>query len=610
MGNRVHEAWKEIRDEVLRSQRETGVTEPVEAVKAPNEELGHLGFPAFSLARQLRRNPNDIAAELAGRIRTGGILRSVTTAKGYVNLFLDEERLANTVLAEIFESQERFAAGGAAVPGTWLVEYSSPNTNKPLHLGHIRNNLLGMGVSRLAEYYGHNVVKVNLVNDRGIHICKTMLAYGKWGAGSTPQSAGVKGDHFVGEFYVRFDREFRKELAAYAEATGTRPEEDGFFNGPSNLGREARDLLLKWEQGDPQTLSLWKRMNEWVLDGFRKTYERMGCRFDLTQFESDTWRFGRQLVEEGVEKGVFSQREDGAVVLDVARIDPALSGEKVLLRSDGTSVYMTQDIGTAARRVDQFFPDRLIYVVGDEQNYHFKLLFGILDLLRPGTGQRCHHLAYGMVRLPEGRMKSREGTVVDADDLMDELHALAREEVLTRAREGHAHAGGVDDRELGERSERIAQAALKFFVFRFTPKKSFEYDPKQSIDFAGQTGPYCLYAYARTRSLVRKSGTEPRFDATLVPLLALPSERVLVRQLFELPLVVEKSAETLDPSKIAEYAFNLAASFARMFNDRDYPIVTCEDARLRSARVMLAAAVGITLKTALGLLGIDVLEEM
>ncbi len=610
MGNRVHDAWTEIRTRVERAQRDIGVTDPVEAVKAPSEDLGHLGFPAFSFARQLRRNPNEIAGDLAARIGTGGILKSVTTAKGYVNLFLDEERLASAVLEEIFESGDRFAAGGAAAPGTWVIEYSSPNTNKPLHLGHIRNNLLGMGISRIAEYHGQNVVKVNLVNDRGIHICKTMLAYREWGEGKTPESAGVKGDHFVGEYYVRFDKEFRKELSEYAQQSGAKPEEDAFFNGPSRLGQAARELLRKWEQGDADTLSLWRRMNDWVLGGFARTYERMGCRFDLTQFESETWRFGKQLVEEGLAMGVFARREDGAVVLDVARVDPALSGEKVLLRSDGTSVYMTQDIGTAAKRVDQFTPDRLIYVVGDEQNYHFKLLFGILDLLRPGMGRRCHHLAYGMVRLPEGRMKSREGTVVDADDLMDELNSMAREEILVRAREGHAHAEGVSETDLSDRSEKIAQAALKFFVFRFTPRKSFEYDPKQSIDFAGQTGPYCLYAYARTRSLVRKAGTEPRFDAGLVPLLALPVERALVRQLFELPVVVEKSAETLDPSKIAEYAFNLAASFARMFNDKEYPIVTCEDARLRQARVMLAAAVGITLKTALGLLGIDVLEEM
>jgi len=610
MGNRVHDAWQEIRAEVERVQREIGVDAPVEAVKAPSEDLGHLGFPAFSFARQLRRNPNDIAGDLAGRFKTGGLLKSVTTAKGYVNLFLDEDRLACAVLEEIFQSGEGFAAGGAPVPGTWVIEYSSPNTNKPLHLGHIRNNLLGMGISTIAQYHGQKVVKVNLVNDRGIHICKTMLAYERFGEGRTPQSEGAKGDHFVGDFYVRFDKEFRREMAAHVEKTGTRPEEDEFFNGPSELGREARELLRRWEQGDTSTLALWRRMNDWVLAGFARTYDRMGCRFDLTQFESDTWRFGKQLVEEGLSKGVFSKREDGAVVLDVARVDPGLTGEKVLLRSDGTSVYMTQDIGTAARRVDQFTPDRLIYVVGDEQNYHFKLLFGILDLLRPGMGRRCHHLAYGMVRLPEGKMKSREGTVVDADDLMDELNAMAREEILVRARDGHAHAEGVSTDELALRAEKIAQAALKFFVFRFTPRKSFEYDPKQSIDFAGQTGPYCLYAYARTRSLVRKAGFEPRFEASLVPLLALPTERALIRQLFDLPPVVEKSAETLDPSKVAEYAFNLAASFARMFNDRDYPIVTCEDAALRRARVMLASAVGITLKTALGLLGIDVLEEM
>ncbi len=606
----IHQLWQRLNANVEQAQRKLGIEEPVEAIQPPSEEFGHLGFPAFSFARQLRRAPQQIAEEIAANFEPDELIDRIETLKGYVNIFLNQEALARSVLGLIYARQDRFAATGASSPEKWVLEYSSPNTNKPLHLGHIRNNLLGLGISNIVGYYGNEVVRVNLINDRGIHICKTMLSYMLWGEGATPESTGVKGDHLVGEFYVRFDREFKHEYEAWIEGRSDPLTEDGFFNSEhSSLGKQARELLSKWEAGDQETLELWKRMNEWVYAGFRTTYDRMGCVFDQMQYESQTYKLGKALVQEGLERGIFETRDDGAAVLDLEKVGK--EGEKVLLRADGTSVYMTQDIGTAAQRLDQHAPDSLVYVVGDEQIYHFQVLFDILGLLRSDVERQFCHLAYGMVRLPEGKMKSREGKVVDADDLMDELHALAREELLSREAGGRAHVENLSAEELQLRAEGIAQAALKFFVFKFTPRKSFEYDPKKSIDFTGQTGPYCLYAYARTRSLIRKSGWDGKFDPALAKHLTHPAEGEVLRQLFAYPLVVARAAEGYDPSKIADYAYVLASGFARLFTDKTgYPILTCEDEAVRNARIMLAGAVGIAIRSALGLLGIDVLEEM
>jgi arginyl-tRNA synthetase len=611
MESSIHGLWKRLDEKAKEAQRALGVADPVSPVEPPSEEFGHLGFPVFSLAKELKRNPNDIAREVAERIAPDDLVGRVSSLKGFVNLFFNEEALADAVLREILDRKDAFAAGGTARPERWVLEYSSPNTNKPLHLGHIRNNLLGVAISNLARYFGHDVVKANLINDRGIHICKTMLAYRLWGGERTPEGEGIKGDHFVGSLYVRFENELKKEFQEWRQATGQDLAEDDYFNSHSPLGREVHRLLQEWEQGVPETLALWKQMNRWVLDGFHKTYGRMGCTFDLIQYESETYKLGKEMVARGLEQGLFFRRDDGAVVY---RFDGQEGeAEKVLLRPDGTSLYITQDLGTAMSRLERFTPERLVYVVGDEQIYHFKLLFRILGLLSPGRGleEKCHHLSYGMVRLPEGRMKSREGKVVDADDLMDELYCLAREELTSRSDEGRAHTEGVTEAALAERAEKIAQAALKFFVFRFTPRKSFEYNPKQSIDFNGQTGPYCLYCYARTRSLVRKSGSQPIFRPELAARLTHPWERQVVRKLFTYPLAVGRAAQTLDPSKMADYAFALSSGFARMFTDKiGYPIITCPDEELRQARLMLAEAVGITLRSALALLGIEVLEEM
>jgi arginyl-tRNA synthetase len=607
----VDALWIHLETVVGDALQGLGLDRAVTFAPPPDPAMGDVGFPCFQYAKALRRAPAQIATEVAGAIAADAVLAEVGTAGPYVNLRLRADALAQVLLGQICGAADRWAADGAASPQRVMIEYSSPNTNKPLHLGHIRNNLLGLAVGRILGYHGEDVHTVNLVNDRGIHISKTMVAYSHWADGADPAAAGLKGDHFVGHLYVRFDREFKAEFEAWkAGRDGEIPEPDAYFNGDSVLGAETRELLRRWEAGDAEVLDLWRRMNKWVLDGFEKTYARMGCRFDSYQFESETYKLGKAVVQEGLDSGVFHHRADGAAVLDLEKV--GLEGEKVLLRPDGTSVYMTQDIGTALSRFADHDPDRLVYVVGDEQVYHFQLLFKILGLVREGLADRCAHLAYGMIRLPEGRMKSREGTVVDADDLMDELHALALEEIETRAAAGKAHYDDLGEEERELRAERIAQAALKFHMFRFTPRKSFEYDPKESIDFNGQTGPYCLYTYARTRSILRKADVDvPAYDATSAARLGTAQERTVLWGISEFPKVVSEAARLLDPSRVAEYVYTLCKDFNLMFADREgHPILTCPDPALKQGRLLLTHAAGVTIRAGLALLGIETLEEM
>jgi arginyl-tRNA synthetase len=619
----------------------------VDLAPPPDPKMGDLGFPCFALAKALRRPPPKIAEEVAAGLGPDAILARVSTDKAYVNLHLRREALFEIVLREVLAEGARYGARPVGSRPHVMVEYSSPNTNKPLHLGHLRNNVLGCSVGRVLAFAGHRVTTATLVNDRGVHICKSMLAYERWAEGSDPARAGKKGDHLVGELYVRFERALAEEYAAWrggeagaarlaeflASEGGRRAEaahakdpgsspppekvfadgfKDTYFNSVSELGGAVRAMLLAWEAEDAPTRALWARLNGWVEDGFQKTYDRLGVGFDLVQKESETYKLGKELVEEGLASGIFRRGEDGAVLFDLTRIGK--KGDKVLLRSDGTSVYMTQDLGTAVERHEEHAARRLVYVVGDEQLYHFEVLFGILGLLRPALAApgACHHLAYGMIRLPEGRMKSREGTVVDADDLMDEMHRLAREETRARSEEGKAHAEGISEEELELRAERIGLAALKYYLLKFTPRKSFEYDPKESIDFLGQTGPYCLFNYARTRSLQRRvGGGAPRFEAAAVARLGTEAETAVLRHIVAFPEVVDRAADALDPSRIAEHLFELAQSFATLFTDKAlHPIATCEDEELRRGRLILAAAVGEVLGSGLRLLGIEPLEEM
>ena len=615
----------------------------VELAPAPNPKMGDLGFPCFPLAKILKKGPPIIAKDLATKIETDEVIAEVIPAGPYVNFRIHRAAWAQVVVGQVLGQKDAFGADQAQPKQNWMVEYSAPNTNKPLHLGHTRNNLVGASVAAILRHYGHRVTRINLVNDRGVHICKSMLAYKLWGRSTDPEQAGKKGDKLVGDFYVQFDRRFNEEytawqktdaakekLASYRESPAgkgaidaaqkeAKPKsaeevffagyKDDYFNSDSELGGQTRDLLLAWEAEDPEVRELWRKLNDWVLAGFDETYKRMGVGFEFVQRESETYKLGKKLVEEGLQAGVLHKREDGAVACDLTKVE--LQGEKVLLRKDGTSLYMTQDLGTAVERFDQFELDKLVYVVGDEQIYHFDVLFRVLDLLRPGMREKCYHLAYGMIRLPEGKMKSREGTVVDADDLMDEMHRLAKEETAARAAEGKAHSEGIDAATIEDRAERIGMSALKYYLLKFTPKKSFEYDPKESIDFLGQTGPYCLFNYARTRSLIRKAGGEPAFDLQAVKRLESDRELELIRLIASFPEAVGRAVKGLDPSRIAEYCFDLCKSFAFIFTDKaNHPIVTCEDPELRSARLMLATAVSTTLRVGLGFLGIEVFEEM
>jgi arginyl-tRNA synthetase len=601
----------EARVEALKNEALEEMDVPDEAIaeihvgKPPQPDMGDRGFPCFVLARHLRKAPPVIAGEVAEKVREQlvetDIIEEVRAVGPYVNVVFSRPKLAQTVISEALDDP-CFGGQTADAPTHWMVEYSAPNTNKPQHLGHVRNDLLGYAVAQIGDWAGNDVTRVNLINDRGIHICKSMLAYKKWGEGETPDSAGVKGDHLVGKYYVLFNQKFSAE---YASSQTTAEDKADYFNRDSELGAEAKAMLRAWEAGDEATVDLWKTMNQWVFDGFDQTYERLGIEFDHVYKESETYKLGKDVVLEGLETGDFEQLDDGAVVCDLEKL--GLQGQKVLLRSDGTSVYMTQDIGTAIERFKDYELDQMIYVVGNEQDYHFQVLFKVLGLLKPELAGRLMHLSYGMVDLPDGKMKSREGTVVDADDLMDEMEALAREAVVERWPELAA-----DEADMRARS--IGMAALKYYILDFNPRTTVNFDPKKSIDFQGRTGPYCLYSYARIQSIGRKLGGWPDHDdagrKTCLKALSSDLEMELVRQLQEWPTVAASAAHDLDPSKVTEHMFNLCKSFSTLYNDDAHKIVDIDDEARRDGLLYLSSAVAATLQKGLGLLGIDTLEEM
>lgn len=619
--------------------------------RPPREELGDLALECFSLAKSLRQHPQAIAASLAQTMDANAVVERVSAAGPYVNFRLRTPVLARAVLAGLDRPVE-----APRHPQHVLIEFSSPNTNKPQHLGHLRNNLLGGAVARILRHVGHRVTTVNLINDRGIHICKSMLTYKKFGHGETPESSGRKGDKLVGDYYVRFETAFQEEYAAWLRTPAAQehfrawqdaPEgkqtalrrqrriaraeqesnaakraalldavpalwdlfvaayRDTYFNTASPLGREARDMLVAWERGDAAVRALWERMNGWVYQGFDRTYARLGITFDHVDRESETYLLGKAIVERGLALGVFERAADGSVVCDLAQVGG--EGKKVLLRDDGTSVYITQDLGNAYSRFEKFGPDRMIYVVAEEQNYHFEVLFKILSLLRPELGETCYHLAYGMVSLPEGKMKSREGTVVDADDLLDEMQALARTETMERWQDLAA-----DEHE--RRAEVIGQAAVKYFFLNISPKSAMLFDPKKSIDFNGNTGPYCLYAYARTRNVFNRAGVafdDFTYDPAALETLQTDEEHAVLMELCRFGQEVATAATELDPSYVAKATYAIARSFSIFYFDRDkHPIINCPDPALRQARLALTQAVGRTIKLGLSLLGIEVLERM
>ena len=520
---------------------------------------------------------------------------SFSTVKGFLNIVI-EPSFWNSVLEHISTTENWGVTPAGADSPLVMVEYSSPNTNKPLHLGHLRNILLGYSLSRILQACGNRVVKTNIVNDRGIHICKSMLAWLKWGDGMTPESSGKKGDHLIGDFYVAFDRHYKDEVKALVEAGKT--EEEAKNEAPLML--EAREMLRKWEAGDPEVRALWEKMNSWVYAGFDETYRAMGVDFDKIYYESQTYLEGKAKVLEGLEKGLMYRREDGSVWADLTAegLD-----HKLLLRADGTSVYMTQDIGTAKLRYQDYPIDKMIYVVGNEQNYHFQVLSLLLDRLGFKWGKDLVHCSYGMVELPEGKMKSREGTVVDADDLMSKM--------VTDAAEVSAEMGKLKDIPEEERAEIariVGMGALKYFLLKVDPRKNMTFNPRESIDFNGNTGPFIQYTYARIRSLLRKAEAE---GIEAVPYAAVETgekETALIQALAEFPEVVRAAGQTYSPALIANYAYDTVKLYNSFYHD--CPVLSEPDAARRSLRLALSRATADTVRTAMGLLGIEVPERM
>ena len=552
----------------------------------------------FPYVKQARKSPEQVGNELGAAVsQVVAEVSGYNVIKGFLNF-----SVADSYWADFIDREAADTAYGLrkALPGAKpvVVEYSSPNTNKPLHLGHIRNNLLGWSVSCLLEANGANVKKVNLVNDRGIHICKSMLAWLRYGNGETPESSGMKGDHLVGKYYVEFDKHYKEEISQLM-AQGME-EEEAKKQAPLML--EAQQMLKRWEEGDKEIRDLWTKMNNWVYAGFDETYRKMGVGFDKIYYESNTYLLGKELVQKGLDMGVLFRKEDGSVWCDLTAdgLD-----QKLLLRRDGTSVYMTQDLGTALLRHNEFDADKLIYVVGNEQDYHFKVLKLVLSKLGFDWADKVYHLSYGMVELPNGKMKSREGTVVDADDLIAEMELTAEE--MCR---DHGKNDDMTPEQLKELYHTLALGALKYFILKVDPTKNMLFNPAESIDFNGNTGPFIQYTYARIRSIVRKSGEENSMDkAAAKPSMVLNAkERAVVKCLHDLPATVASAAESYSPAMIANYAYDLAKNFNSFYQDT--PILRESDPDIRFFRIKLCALVAVALKNTMNILGIDVPERM
>ncbi|MBP5532238.1 MAG: arginine--tRNA ligase [Lentisphaeria bacterium] len=571
----------------------------IEPVPCPAGQDGDYTINFFKLAPQVG-NPMAAAEKAAAFLASHDEVEAATAVKAFVNVTVKAETLLRETAAQPDELLKR-ALLPEAERRRILIEFSAPNTNKPQHLGHVRNNTLGMSLASLLKRVGHDVIEINLVNDRGIHICKSMLAYQRFGNGETPESSGMKGDHLVGKYYVRFSAEFAEEVKAVREEHpewAERSNDELFLE--TEIGRAAQQMLRDWEAGKPEVRELWKLMNSWVFAGFAETYKRMGICFDHTYLESETYLLGKDIVAAGLEKQVFVKREDGAVICDLGKM-----GKKVVLRSYGTSVYITQDMGTTVRKHDDYTPDTMIWVVGDEQNLHFQMLFEILRRLGYEWAKDLYHLSYGMVNLPNGRMKSREGTVVDADDLFDEMSRLAREACRERGGEGLSEA------ELAKRGEEIGLGALKFMLLKFNPRTTMIFDPAASLRFEGDTGPYVQYVAARINSIERKAderGMKPEAGPDGWALLDTPPEKELAVKLYFYPDTLRAAAAKRDCSGIADYLLDLAKAFNRFY--RDCPILNCSDAKLAAARLELALAVRTVIADALGTLTIATPEAM
>lgn len=570
----------------------------VQLQKTKKEFKGHLTLVVFPFLRMSKKSPEQTAQELGEYlVKNEPAVAEFNVIKGFLNLTVASGGWID-LLNEINAAPEYGFTKATENSPLVMIEYSSPNTNKPLHLGHVRNNLLGYSLSKIMEANGNKVVKTNIVNDRGIHICKSMLAWQKWGNGITPEKAGKKGDHLIGDFYVLFSNKLKEETSAL-EAQGMTKEE---AEAASPLMQEAREMLRKWEAGDPEIRSLWKMMNDWVYAGFDETYKMMGVNFDKIYYESETYLEGKSKVLEGLEKGIFYRREDGSVW---ANLTAEGLDEKLLLRADGTSVYMTQDIGTAKLRFDDYPINKMIYVVGNEQNYHFQVLSILLDKLGFEFGKGLVHFSYGMVELPEGKMKSREGTVVDADDLMEEMINTARE-----ISQELGKLDGLTPEEAEDIARMVGLGSLKYFILKVDPRKNMTFNPKESIDFNGNTGPFIQYTHARICSVLRKA-TE---QGIVLPA-ALPTnfelsekEEGLIQMLANFKAVVKEAGETYSPALIANYTYDLVKEYNQFYHD--FSILHEADEQLKVFRLVLSANVAKIVKEGMGLLGIEVPERM
>lgn len=588
---------------------------PVSLQATRKEFEGNYTVVTFPFTKVARKKPDEIAEALGQKLKSElDLVSDYNVIKGFCNLSIADafwqQFLLNTYQNTDFGRQ---APNGKKV----MVEYSSPNTNKPLHLGHIRNNLLGYATAQILDAAGYEVFKVQIINDRGIAICKSMLAWQQFSEGETPESSNTKADHFVGKYYVLFEKKFQAEYkvwqesetakSIFAEKAKEGQSEEAFFKGYKNnyfnqyskLGQSAKEMLQQWEAGDEDTIALWKKMNGWVYQGFESTYKRLGVDFDKLYYESNTYLLGKDMIEKGLANNTFYTKEDGSTWADLtdAKLD-----QKAVLRSDGTSLYITQDIGTARLRYDDFGVDKMVYVVADEQNYHFQVLFEILKRLGEPYAAGLYHLNYGMVDLPSGRMKSREGTVVDADDLMDEV--VREAQAASEDRETTSELSAEEKQQI---INQIGLAALKFFILKVNPKKRMVFDPKESVDMQGQTGPYVQNAYVRTQAVARKAGERDLSLAAGHTTLE-KGEVDLINQVYTFPAIIQEAAEQYDPSLIASYCYELAKAFHKFWHD--YSILSADSEATVAFRLVLCKAVGNTLKTGMNLIGIDMPDRM
>lgn len=581
----------------------------VQLQKTKKEFQGHLTVVVFPFLKISRKSPEMTASEIGVWLQKNmPAVSSYNVIKGFLNIVISIPEWLR-ILTEINSDENYGLTASTDESPLVMIEYSSPNTNKPLHLGHVRNNLLGAALANIMAASGAKVVKTNIVNDRGIHICKSMLAWQKWGNGATPESTGKKGDHLIGDYYVEFDKHYRAEVKSLLPENYDELDEKAqeaakaAAEKQSPLMQEAHDMLVRWEQGDPEVRQLWKTMNDWVYAGFDETYKRLGVSFDKIYYESETYLEGKEKVMEGLEKGFFFKKEDGSVWADLAAegLD-----QKLLLRSDGTSVYMTQDIGTAKLRFQDYPIDKMIYVVGNEQNYHFQVLSILLDKLGFKWGKDLVHFSYGMVELPEGKMKSREGTVVDADDLMDEMIENAR---VTSDELGKLN--GLSQEEVDDIMRIVGMGALKYFILKVDARKNMTFNPKESIDFNGNTGPFIQYTYARIRSILRKAAEDGMnvHDRLFSDDIIISEKEIAIIQLLsEFKEVIAQAATDYNPSVIANYCYDLAKEFNQFYHD--FSVLREPEQGLKLFRLMLTENVGKILKLGTGLLGIEVPERM